>query len=128
MLSGKPWATPKSLSTEALIVEVLSVVLAQGYHFLSLVDYGKESGDILSLIFSRPETSQDSASPTGSMTHVPFALSFVSDTVIRVISPPLSLTPSILQSVRKAWPRGVVSERKVGNNGYEFKLKGYGSE
>ncbi|KZW02575.1 hypothetical protein EXIGLDRAFT_759702 [Exidia glandulosa HHB12029] len=132
VLSGKPWATPKSLSTETLIVEVLSVVLAQGYHFLSLIDYAKEAGDILSIVFSRPELSQETTSPNMSVpnfatkTHVPFALSFVSDTVIRVVSPPLSSTPSILQSVRKAWPRGVVSERKVGNNGYEFKLKGYG--
>ncbi|EJD55579.1 hypothetical protein AURDEDRAFT_109854 [Auricularia subglabra TFB-10046 SS5] len=124
-LAGKPWSTPKSLSSETLIVEVLSVVLAQGYHFLSCIDYGKEAGDILSLVFSRPVGPHEPL-VAGQKLHVPFALSFVSDTVIRVVSPPLSSTPAILESIRKAWPRGVVSERKVGTNGFEFKLKGYG--
>lgn len=124
-LAGKPWSTPKSLSSETLIVEVLSVVLAQGYHFLSCIDYGKEAGDILSLVFSRPVGPHEPL-VAGQKMHVPFALSFVSDTVIRVVSPPLSSTPAILESIRKGWPRGVVSERKVGNNGFEFKLKGYG--
>ncbi|KAG6878419.1 hypothetical protein C0993_007020 [Termitomyces sp. T159_Od127] len=55
----------------------------------------------------------------------PFALSFLSPTRMRVIGPPLHLTPAILQAVRGSWPRGVVSERKVGNNSFEFKLKGY---
>ncbi|KAJ2918986.1 hypothetical protein MD484_g1380, partial [Candolleomyces efflorescens] len=44
---------------------------------------------------------------------------------MRVISPPLHLTPAILQAVRGSWPRGVVSEKKVGENCFEFKLKGY---
>jgi hypothetical protein len=30
-----------------------------------------------------------------------------------------------LQAVRGSWPRGVVSERKIGDASYEFKLKGY---
>jgi len=126
-LQGKPFSTPKSAPTEAIIVEVLSVVLAHGFHFLSLIDYAKENGDILSMVFSRPELPREPMStiiPALPMPRqlVPFALSFVSATVIRVVAPPLSLTPSILQAVRKAWPRGVVSERKVGSNGYGERL------
>jgi hypothetical protein len=45
---------------------------------------------------------------------------------MRVISPPLHLTPAILQACRGAWPRGVISEKTVYGNSYEFKLKGYG--
>ncbi|KAH7104617.1 hypothetical protein BKA62DRAFT_692806 [Auriculariales sp. MPI-PUGE-AT-0066] len=130
-LLGKPWSTPKTVSSEAMVIEVMSVILAHGFHFLSLIDYGKEDGDILSMVFSRPVVSMEPTTTTfpgvpSPRQHVPFAISFVSGTVIRVVSPPLSSTPSILHAVRKAWPRGVVSERKVGTNGYEFKLKGWG--
>jgi hypothetical protein len=45
--------------------------------------------------------------------------------MLRVIAPPLHSTPAILQAVRGSWPRGVVSEKKVGDNCFEFKLKGY---
>lgn len=55
----------------------------------------------------------------------PFALSFLSATLLRVIAPPLHSTPAILQAVRGSWPRGVVSEKKVGDAAFEFKLKGY---
>lgn len=44
---------------------------------------------------------------------------------MRVISPPRDYTPAILQAVRGSWPRGVVSEKKVGDSAYEFKLRGY---
>lgn len=44
---------------------------------------------------------------------------------MRVISPPRDSTPAILQAVRGSWPRGVISEKKVGDSAYEFKLRGY---
>lgn len=146
-LDGKPWANPKSVPTERLLVDIIAVVYQCGYTYLSTIDYGREVDDRLAMTFARPATllsnpssprspvSPSSAlkndSSTGSLpdasktSRVPFAISFSSVTVMRVIAPPLHLTPAILQSVRASWPRGVVAEKKVGDNSYEFKLKGY---
>lgn len=55
---------------------------------------------------------------------LPFALSFPSSTLLRVINPPLSNSPAILQAARSGWPRGVISENKEGDQTYEFRLKG----
>ncbi|TFK57366.1 hypothetical protein OE88DRAFT_125126 [Heliocybe sulcata] len=55
---------------------------------------------------------------------IPFALSFPSASILRVLAPPLNSTPAIITAMRQSWPRGVVSEKKVGD-AFEFKLKGY---
>jgi len=139
-LEGKPWSSPKSVATERLLIEILSVISHHGYQFLSTVDYGRESDDRVALTFSRPAVFSQSLSPSptpippsngsgttlsGKQRSYPFALSFSSMTCLRVICPPLHSTPAILQAVRGAWPRGVESEKKIGENCFEFKLKGY---
>ncbi|KAH7880544.1 uncharacterized protein C8R40DRAFT_1165504 [Lentinula edodes] len=138
-LEGKLWTT-KSLATERLLVEMLNIVYQSRFTYLSTIDYGRESDDRLAIAFSRPSppseypASSSSSSPKvpslapipdQPRPRVPFALSFPSATVLRVICPPLHSTPAILQAVRGAWPRGVQSEKKVGENSFEFKLKGY---
>ncbi|KAJ4486336.1 hypothetical protein J3R30DRAFT_3282428 [Lentinula aciculospora] len=139
-LEGKLWTT-KSLSTERLLVEMLNIVYQSGFTYLSTIDYGRESDDKLAIAFSRPSLPSELSAPSSSSAspkipslapipdqpkpRVPFALSFPSATVLRVICPPLHSTPAILQAVRGAWPRGVQSEKKIGENSFEFKLKGY---
>ncbi|KAJ6509235.1 hypothetical protein C8R47DRAFT_14090 [Mycena vitilis] len=138
VLGGKPWTSAKSLSTEKLLIEILAVIYQHGYTYLSTIDYGRENDDRLAMAFSKPATlrSLSPLSPSESPIpaslslikqpkRIPFALSFTSATMLRVIAPPLHLTPAILQAVRGSWPRGVVSEKKVGDNCFEFKLKGY---
>lgn len=150
-LDGKPWANPKAESSEKLLVDIVAIIYQCGYTYLSTIDYGREQDDRLVLTFARPAAPNFSRTPTpipqsapppndrssGSSSglaekqrskRIPFALSFSSVTVMRVISPPLHLTPAILQAVRASWPRGVVSEKKVGENSFEFKLKGYKCE
>ncbi|TFK40994.1 hypothetical protein BDQ12DRAFT_646659 [Crucibulum laeve] len=146
-LDGKPWTSPKATSTEKLLIDIITVIYHCGYSYLSTIDYGRENDDRLAMAFSTPAAPQPSGSRSGSplppsgspflnasrsslhekarSKRVPFALSFVSATVMRVIAPPLHLTPAILQAVRGSWPRGVVSEKKAGENCFEFKLKGY---
>ncbi|KJA26176.1 hypothetical protein HYPSUDRAFT_199376 [Hypholoma sublateritium FD-334 SS-4] len=147
-LDGKPWANPKAEPSEKLLVDIVAIIYQCGYTYLSTIDYGREQDDRLVLTFARPAPPNFSRTPTpiaqsaplphdrssGSSSglaeklrskRIPFALSFSSVTVMRVISPPLHLTPAILQAVRASWPRGVVSEKKVGENSFEFKLKGY---
>ena len=148
-LVGKPWSNAKSARSERLVVNILAVILQHGYTFLSPLDYGRETDDRLALAFSKPIaamphssgslSNQSSASPfhrispqsprpSSSQTNVyviPFAVSFASATTMRVISPPRDFTPAILQAVRGSWPRGVISEKKVGDSAYEFKLRGY---
>lgn len=152
-LEKKPWSNPKSVPSEKLLVGVIAAVYESGYTFLSSIDYGREADDRLAIAFSRPDTvahpPSRSASPFPPQSlharndssnsaiqtpdkppakRVPFAISFSSVTVMKVIGPPLHLTPAILQACRGSWPRGVVSEKKVYQDCYEFKLKGYGSK
>lgn len=147
-LAGKPWSNAKSAKSEKLVVIVLAVILQHGYTFISPLDYGRETDDRLALAFSKPTAAMPRSSaslsnssgsrfqrmtpqsPGPSSSHanvyvIPFAVSFASATVMRVISPPRDSTPAILQAVRGSWPRGVVSEKKVGESAYEFKLRGY---
>ncbi|KAF7310727.1 hypothetical protein HMN09_00615700 [Mycena chlorophos] len=137
-LGGRPWASAKSHSTELIIVSLLRVIMHDhGYQLLSTIDYGRENDDRLAIAFARPLTRATSLSPVDSPIptslsssskqdrRIPFALSFTSQTTLRVIAPPLHSTPAILQAVRGAWPRGVVAEKKVGDHCFEFKLKGY---
>ncbi|KAI6153459.1 hypothetical protein BKA82DRAFT_147892 [Pisolithus tinctorius] len=139
-LHGKPWASPKSERTERILLDILVVIYKHGYTILSTINYGRERDDRLAISFSRLSTSlivpPHSPIPAGSgsnLSHTTprnerkmlFAISFVSSTVVRVIYPPLNSTPAILQAVRGSWPRGVVSERKVSEAAFEFKLKGY---
>ena len=119
VLTGKPWSNNRSLSTEVLLVQVFSVVLSHAYSLLSQLHYGKEHNDRLTFAFTK------SGYPDQTRTLIPFALSFTSSTSLRVVCSPLHATPAILQSVRGAWPRGVLSEKKIGEHCYEFKLKGY---
>ncbi|KZT21641.1 hypothetical protein NEOLEDRAFT_1244397 [Neolentinus lepideus HHB14362 ss-1] len=163
-VDGRPWASPKSIGTELLIVDLLQVVLRHGFNFLSTIDYGREHDDKVAIVFSKPQRGLDRAlvgfvssstnlgrgpsplpngssttlaplSPVGGHTQlsnehrmiqikIPFALSFPSANILRVISPPLNSTPAIIAAIRGSWPRGVVSEKKVGET-FEFKLKGY---
>lgn len=131
-LDRRPWASPKSVETEELFIAMLTAILQCGYSFLSTIDYGREPDDRLAIAFSRP----DSVLPPGVPASVSavtlaqplralFAVSFVSTNILRVVNPPLQTTPAILASVRSAWPRGVVSEKKFGDATYQFKLKGY---
>ena len=143
VLDGKPWANPKAVSTEKLLLDILAIIYQCGYSYLSTIDYGRETDDRLAMVFSKPgippipnsqianslspipANSASSLNDKEKVQRVPFALSFASTTLMRVIAPPLHLTPAILQAVRASWPRGVVSEKKVGDNSFEFKLKGY---
>ncbi|GBE78387.1 hypothetical protein SCP_0112720 [Sparassis crispa] len=132
-LDHKPWANAKSIESEWLIVAILTTVMQCGFTFLSTIDYGREQDDRVAIAFSRPVSvpsatitfTNGSATTLAQPTRAHFAISFASTTVLRVIDPPLHSTPAILQAVRGAWPRGVVSEKKVGDATYEFKLKGY---
>ena len=141
-LHGKPWASPKSARTERILLHIFAVIYRHSYTILSTIDYGRERDDRLAISFSRlsapslsiPPHSPIPAGSGSNLSHgtgskhekkTPFAISFISSTVMRVINPPLNSTPAILQAVRGSWPRGVVSEKKVGDAAYEFKLKGY---
>ncbi|KAI0757086.1 hypothetical protein C8Q80DRAFT_77102 [Daedaleopsis nitida] len=133
-LEDKPWSNVKSLASEKLIVSILSVIYQYGFTFLSTIEYAREQDDRIALAFSRPTTAPVNSSipvvPNGSVSTLPqvgpmlFAVSFPSTALLRVIEPPLPLTPAILQAVRNAWPRGIAVEKKIGDS-YEFKLKGY---
>lgn len=133
-LGGKPWAKSKSPTTDKILVDILAILFQHGYTFLSTLGYGREEDDRIAIAFSKPLPVPSSAGasplPNASVAtlaqsyKVPFALSFISDTVMRVVSPPLHSTPAILQAVRGAWPRGVISEKKVGDS-YEFRLSSY---
>ncbi|THH34012.1 hypothetical protein EUX98_g25 [Antrodiella citrinella] len=134
-LEGKPWANSKSIKSEKLLIDVLAVVFYFGYAFLSTIDYGREQDDRMVLSFSKPlilpASSPSIPLPNASAISLhqpirtPFAISFVSQTIMRVIGPPLHSTPAVLAAVRGTWPRGVLNEQKVGDATYEFKLKGY---
>ncbi|KAI0361719.1 hypothetical protein OH77DRAFT_1390489 [Trametes cingulata] len=133
-LDQKPWANLKNIMTEKLIVGIFSVIFQYGYSFLSTIEYGREHDDRVAIAFSRPTTAPASSAipimPNASTSTLPhasplmFAVSFPTPRVLRVIDPPLPLTPAILQAVRNAWPRGIADEKKLGDS-YEFKLKGY---
>ena len=133
-LEDKPWANIKTLASEKLILSILTVIYQYGYSFLSTVEYAREQDDRIALAFSRPASGPVNPSipavPTGSAATLPqtgpmlFAISFPSTSLLRVIEPPLALTPAILQAVKNAWPPGVSSEKKVGGS-FEYKLKGY---
>ncbi|RPD82644.1 hypothetical protein L226DRAFT_565203 [Lentinus tigrinus ALCF2SS1-7] len=133
-LEHKPWSNVKSLEAEKLILSILSVIFQYGYSFLSTIEYSREQDDRIAIAFSRPTTAPVNSSipvvPNGSVSTLPqaspmlFAISFPSTALLRVIDPPLPLTPAILQSVRNAWPRGIAYEKKIGES-YEFKMKGY---
>ncbi|KAH7915372.1 hypothetical protein BJ138DRAFT_1141965 [Hygrophoropsis aurantiaca] len=140
-LNGKPWASPKSERTERILLDILSTIYRHGYTFLSTIDYGREHDDRIAITFSIPNNLSlpipHSPIPGGSGSNLshqtalrnekqpPFAISFVSATVLRVMYPPLQSTPAILQAVRGSWPRGVISEKKLSDSSFEFKLKGY---
>ncbi|KAL0950971.1 hypothetical protein HGRIS_007719 [Hohenbuehelia grisea] len=145
-IDSKPWTAPKNVYSEKLLLDTISLICQSGYTYLSTIDYGREPDDRLAMTFSKPciiqqPSSRRSGSPvpgspsgdgSGSNLHEKlanrrslFAISFASATVLRVINPPLHSTPAILQAVRSSWPRGVNSEKKVAENTYEFKLKGY---
>lgn len=135
-LDRRPWASPKSVDSEKLIVAILGAIFQCGYSFLSSIDYGREPDDRLAIAFSKPVAvssavgSHASSSTIVQTVHtppprMPFAISFVSPSVLRVVDPPLASTPAIIQAVRGSWPLGVVSEKKLGESTYQFKLKGY---
>jgi hypothetical protein len=146
-LESKPWVDSKGLNSERFLLEVIAIIYRHGYSYVSTINYGREPDDRLAMTFAcpiqllesqshsptipsytlgAPEMSYDSftlQSPTNY--RVPFALSFTSATTLRVINPPLHATPAILAAVKGSWPRGVDSEKKIGDACYEFKLRGY---
>jgi hypothetical protein len=142
-LDGKPWNSAKSIGTEKLLVDTLILIYQFGFTFLANVDYGRETDDRIAMTFSKTlqpvKPLSDSPSPSSQpelpnlqsspsvlpQNRIPFAISFQSETDLRVINPPLHSTPAILQAVRNSWPRGVVSERVIGDGIYEFTFKGY---
>lgn len=141
VLEGKPWTNPKSIPSEKLLVDILAVFFQHGYAIVSTLDYGREQDDKVCIAFSKPtsypsnstipavlRSGGSSPSPALPPVKTPFALSFPNATTLRVVSPPLHSTPAILQAVRGAWPRGVESEKKVGDATFEFKFKGYKCE
>lgn len=119
VLGPKFWQNPKSTETETLMLHIINFFNLQGYTFLSTIDYGRDSGDKLTISFTRPQGT------TPTVQQLVFAVSFNAPTSLRVLNPPLQSTPGILAAVRTAWPRGIVSENKAGITCYEFKLKGY---
>ncbi|QRW04720.1 hypothetical protein RhiLY_03719 [Ceratobasidium sp. AG-Ba] len=118
---NSPWSN-KSVRSETLITNMFAVLLIHQYTFLTAIDYGRQYLDKLSLTFTRPTSISNPAPATESV----FALSFTAPTTLRVVAAPLHATPAILQSVRGTWPRGVKSERKLGNGSWEFRLRGFG--
>lgn len=134
-LDRRPWASPKSVDSEKLIVAILSAIFQCGYSFLSSIDYGREPDDRVAIAFSKPNSvlppsavgshASSSTIVLSPPARIPFAISFVSPSVLRVVDPPLASTPAIIQAVRGSWPLGVVSEKKLGESTYQFKLKGY---
>lgn len=137
-LSGKPWANHKTLDSERLIVSIFNNLMQHGYHFMSTMDYGREQDDRIAMAFAKPVSVPSIPSNVPSNVPAPnssavtvlqpgraaFAISFLSPTLLHVISPPLHSTPAILQAVKGAWPRGLVDEKKVGDV-FQFKFKGY---
>lgn len=79
---------------------------------------GRLQLDKLTLVFRRPT---DTSHPPPAL--IAFGVSFVNTTTLRVVSPPLSQTPAILQVVRSAWPHGAISEKRDSDGCYTFKLK-----
>jgi hypothetical protein len=125
-LNTKPWASPRAPESETLILRILTILLSHNYSYVSSIDYGKESDDKLTLVFSKtPSTSTSSASRAS--IEVPFGLSFPTPTLLRAVNVPLASTPAILYALRTAWPKGIAAEKKLGDGCYEFKLKGYSS-
>ena len=53
-LSAKFWQNPKALETEKLLVQILVLLNSQGYSLLTSIDFGREPGDKLTLVFERP--------------------------------------------------------------------------
>ena len=128
-LHNKPWTNSKNVESEKLFIDILTIIYIDGYNFVSTIDYGRESDERACLAFSRPVPSGEPYS-VDAIIHrrpirVPFAISFPSSTVLRVINPPRTSTPAILTGVRDAWPRGVVDEKKFAGECFEFKLRGY---
>jgi hypothetical protein len=122
VLASKFWQNSRSVETELLLLHIINFFNNQGYTFLSTIDYGRDSGDKLTLSFTRPQGTP----PT--VQQLVFAVSFNAPTSLRVLNPPLQSTPGILAAVRTAWPRGIVSENRAAVSCYEFKLKGYSCE
>ncbi|KAH9856193.1 hypothetical protein C2E23DRAFT_882303 [Lenzites betulinus] len=136
-LDQKPWANAKNIMSEKLVVGILTIIFQFGCSLLSTIEYGREPDDRVAIAFSRatiasrasfpqiPITPSDSTSTSMPTYHsMLFAISFPTPNTLHVIEPPLPLTPAILQIVRRAWPRGIEDEKRVGDS-YEFKLKGY---
>lgn len=133
---GRPWTVPRTIMAEKLIIDILTIILQHGFILLSTLDYGREKDDNLAISFSKPMSTSIGNTSTGALINgsevslnvpirTPFAVSFLTATRVRVISPPRSSTPAILQSMRGAWPGGVVDESTVEETNFEFKLKGY---
>ena len=76
-LTAKFWANPKSLETEKMLVQILVLLNSQGYSLLTSIDFGREPGDKLTLVFERPAQYlsptqyTNPAATNGSTSHIP---------------------------------------------------------
>ncbi len=52
-VDGKPWASSKSIHSEILFLDILSLILFYGFRYVSTIDYGREHDDKLCIAFSR---------------------------------------------------------------------------
>ncbi|KDQ09284.1 hypothetical protein BOTBODRAFT_69247 [Botryobasidium botryosum FD-172 SS1] len=121
-LADSPFAG-KTIWSEQLILKVFKTVLGEGFRLLNSIDYGRIYMDRLYFAFSRPERHPGSLPlPTPKAV---FAISFVSLTRLRVLSPPVDSTPAILNAIRSSWARGIESEKRNEEGCYSFRFKGY---
>ncbi|KAF8328115.1 uncharacterized protein EI90DRAFT_1600417 [Cantharellus anzutake] len=121
VLAGKPFSG-RSVRQEQILLAIFDAILSQQFYLVSSIDYGRIYLDKLTLTFARALIPASVPQPERRVT---FGISFISMTQLRVVSPPLSFTPAILQVVRSSWPHGVVSEKRDSEGTYTFKLKGY---
>ncbi|KAF9505675.1 hypothetical protein BS47DRAFT_1353720 [Hydnum rufescens UP504] len=119
LLAGRPFSG-RSVRQEHIALDAISAILSQHYFLVTPIDYGRIYLDKLTLVFSRALIPRSAPQPER---RIVFGISFVSSSSLRVVSPPLSLTPAILQVVRSTWPHGVVNEKWDNEGSYTFKLK-----
>jgi hypothetical protein len=62
-LGAKFWANAKSVETEKLMIQILVLLNSQGYVLVSSIDFGREPGDKLTLVFERPLQPSTSTPP-----------------------------------------------------------------
>jgi hypothetical protein len=118
------FSTAMGITLSPILTMVVIKVTVLSWRFL--VRHGRRLSLVRSLLPPFHSASNDFIDQQPVRLLPVFAISFISEDHLRVITPPRQSAPASLQTVRGSWPRGVLSEKKVGENVYEFKLKGYG--